>query len=477
VIHNVLDDREQLQRLTDLCKKNGRDRAVVPAFYCCSRTYFGFRDAASSGPNIEQQFTVEMFSRLTCPKCQAAKLFVAQLRHRWPALRFENHDVDQNASARTQWESLCRSSGAVPGLPTFRFAGQTIIGYQSDATTGKQLDELIERVSGFPIPSRVPPASDCSSTFHFPYLWGELASSLPRLAALQGMSLSLLVFPIQLDESLDGLPLPVDAAEEGFGVPPEDQSEEVEQSIELPWFGKIQVADLGLPLFTLAVGLIDGFNPCAMWVLVFLLSVLVNIQDRKKILLIAGTFVLVSGLAYFTFMAAWLNLFMLIGIARPVQIVLGTFAIAIGAINIKDFFAFKKGISLSIPESQKPGLYRRVRQIVNAKALSIAVVGAVSLAVVVNMIELLCTAGLPALYSQILTAQGFGMLKNYGYLGLYISAYMLDDTILLLAVVATLSRRRLQESEGRYLKLVSGVVILGLGLIMIFSPRWLHLTN
>ena len=206
-----------------------------------------------------------------------------------------------------------------------------------------------------------------------------------------------------------------------------------------------------------------------------MLSVLVNIRDRWKIIAIAGTFVVVSGLAYLAFMAAWLNLFMLIGIARPVQIALGIFAIAIGLINVKDFVAFKRGFSLSIPESSKPGLYRRVREIVNAKYLTAAIAGAIALAVVVNMIELLCTAGLPALYTQILTLQQLPPWENYAYLGLYISAYMLDDTLLLGAVVVTLSHRKLQEREGQWLKLISGLVIFVLGLVMIFRPSWLQL--
>jgi len=209
--------------------------------------------------------------------------------------------------------------------------------------------------------------------------------------------------------------------------------------------------------------------------LVFLLSVLVNIKDRKKIVLIAGTFVLVSGMAYYAFMAAWLNLFLLIGIARPVQIALGVLALLIGVVNVKDFFAFKKGVSLSIPESKKPGLYRRVRKIVEAKYLTVAIGGAIALAVVVNMVELLCTAGLPALYTQILTLQELPPWQNYAYLGIYILAYMLDDAVLVTIVVTTLSHRKLQEREGRWLKLLSGIVILALGGVMIFRPELLQL--
>jgi len=162
---------------------------------------------------------------------------------------------------------------------------------------------------------------------------------------------------------------------------------------------------------------------------------------------------------------------MLIGLDRYAQIALGCFAIVIGTINVKDFFAFGRGVSMSIPDSAKPGLYARVRKIVMAPHLWAALSGAIVLAVLVNIIELLCTAGLPALYTQILVMQEYSSFVNYLYLGLYIVAYMLDDTLLVGIVVLTLSKRKLQETQGRWLKLLSGVVILALGILMLVKPE------
>ena len=172
-------------------------------------------------------------------------------------------------------------------------------------------------------------------------------------------------------------------------------------------------------------------------------------------------------------MAAWLNVFLLVGYLRWAQITLGILAVTIGTIHVKDFFAFKKGISLSIPESARPGIYARVRKIVTAENLIGAIAGAIVLAVLVNIIELLCTAGLPAMYTEILTMRGYAAWKNYAYLGLYNVAYMLDDTVMVALVVVTLGRHKLQEREGRWLKLVSGAFILALGLVMIFKPELL----
>jgi glutaredoxin len=452
LVHDVVKERDQLAKLYELSGKAGRDKPSVPEFHCCDRMYFGFENSATSGPEIEALFTADVYTRSTCPRCAKAKKFLAQLQGRWPAIRFRILDVDSDTAARARWEALCRGGGAVPGLPTIDFAGRVIIGYQGDEITGQEIEQLIQKCSG--------------------------NSQFPTQSPNPTTGTTMLRF-LDVPPSLDSLEfdLPEEASDDEIGsediVTDSAATTEPIESIDVPWFGKLRVDELGLPLFTFLVGIVDGFNPCAMWILVFLLSVLVNIKDRRKIILIAGTFVVVSGLAYFAFMAAWLNLFLLIGIARPVQIALGILALFIGVVNVKDFFAFKKGISLSIPESQKPGLYRRVRQIVEAKYISIAIGGAIVLAVIVNTIELLCTAGLPALYTQVLTLQQLPVWQNYAYLALYIAAYMFDDTLLLVVVVVTLSHHKLQEREGRWLKLLSGVVILLLGMTMIFFPSWL----
>jgi len=238
-------------------------------------------------------------------------------------------------------------------------------------------------------------------------------------------------------------------------------------------FGDIDAGRLGLPLFTAVLGLLDGFNPCAMWVLVFVLSLLVNLKDRRKMLLIGGTFVFASGLVYFAFMAAWLNVFLLVGVSRITQAVLGAIAIVIGLINVKDFFAFGRGISIGIPESAKPGIYARVRRVLSERSTGAALGSVFVLALMVNTVELLCTSGLPAIYTQVLAASELPAWGYYGYLALYNAFYMLDDSLLLATVVITLRLTRLQERGGRILKLVSGLVMLALGLILAFRPQWL----
>lgn len=350
----------------------------------------------------ERSPDIEVFVRAGCPHCEAAKIFLDDLRRERSSLHIALYDIAADATARQRLATLASDHGITTiGVPTFLIGTEVIVGFQSADTTGD-----------------------------------EIRAKLDRNA-------------------------------------PDADSNPSAEGIETKWFGRLRVHELGLPLFTVLIGLLDGFNPCAMWVLLFLLSLLVNLHDRRKMALIAGTFVAVSGLFYFAFMAAWLNMFLLLGFSRVVQITLGSVALLVGTINIKDFFAFGTGLSLSIPESAKPGLYARTRRILQAEYLAGALAGVVILAGLVNTIELLCTAGFPAVYTQILTMQRLPTWQYYAYLGLYNLAYILDDTVMVTIAVITLSRRKLQEQAGRWLKLTSGLVMAGLGAVLLLQPEWL----
>jgi glutaredoxin len=351
---------------------------------------------------VETPPDIEVFVRVGCPHCEAAKIFLDELRREQPELRIAIYDIAENPAARQRLATLTQDRGlATVGVPTFLIGTELLVGFLSPDTTGVEIRTKLDQ-----------------------------------------------------RRDVDGVSPPV-------------------ESIKTAWFGEVRIKELGFPLFTIAIGLLDGFNPCAMWVLLFLLSLLVNLQDRWKMALIAGTFVAVSGLVYFAFMAAWLNVFLVIGLSRTVQMALGTIALFVGTINVKDFFALHRGVSLSIPESAKPGFYARVRGILQAEHLVGALLGIVILASLVNMIELLCTAGFPALYTQILTMQQLPTWQYYGYLGLYNLAYILDDSLMVTIAVVTLSRRKLQERAGRWLKLAGGMVMVALGLVLLLQPKWL----
>ena len=243
-----------------------------------------------------------------------------------------------------------------------------------------------------------------------------------------------------------------------------------DRALMLPFIGTVEPESNSLLVFTLIIAGMDSFNPCAFFVLMFLLSLMVHARSRSRMLLIGSTFVGISALIYFLFMAAWLNLFMMIGAVPTITLIAGMVAIIIGIINAKDYFLFRQGPSLSIPESAKPSLYRRMRNLLKADNISTMLLGTATLAVAANSYELLCTAGFPMVYTRLLTLSELSSLQHYAYLVLYNLIYVIPLMIIVIVFSYTLGAYKLTEQQGRFLKLLSGLMMLGLGLIMLFAP-------
>jgi thiol-disulfide isomerase/thioredoxin len=256
--------------------------------------------------------------------------------------------------------------------------------------------------------------------------------------------------------------------------PPADLPREEPKVFTLPFFGDVDPSKMSLPLFTVIIGGLDSFNPCAFFVLLFLLSLLIHARSRQKMLVIGGIFVLFSGIIYFIFMAAWLNIFMIIGQLTAITLTAGLIALATAAINIKDFFFFHKGISLSIPEQAKPRLFERMRNLLKSPSFPAMVAGTVVLAVTANAYELLCTAGFPMIYTRVLTLHKLTAAQYYLFLVLYNVVYVLPLSAIVIVITVTLGARKLTEWQGRKLKIISGLMMLSLGIVLIINPALLN---
>ena len=259
-------------------------------------------------------------------------------------------------------------------------------------------------------------------------------------------------------------------------VTSDNQQEQIQATLAgLPLIGELNAGQYSLPVLTILLAGMDAFNPCAFFVLLFLLSLMVHLDNRRRMLFIGGLFVLVSGLVYFSFMAAWLNIFMLFGEIRAVTRAAGSVALLIATINIKDYFWFKEGISLTLNESQKQSIFQRARRLLHADNMPALLVGTVLLALAANMYELLCTAGFPMVYTRILTLNDISSAHYYLFLALYNIIYVTPLLAIVLLFSLTHRVRKLSESQGRFLKLLSGSMMLGLGLLLLIAPE--HLSN
>ncbi len=231
--------------------------------------------------------------------------------------------------------------------------------------------------------------------------------------------------------------------------------------------------EVGLLPLTVMIAALDAFNPCAFFVLLFLLGMMAHARERWRMLLVGGLFVFISGLLYFLFMSAWLNLFLLVGVLRPVTIAAALVALLAAVINIKDALRPGGVVSLSISDEKKPGLFRRVRELLKMQGLPGLLFGTVVLALLANSYELLCTSGLPMVYTRILTLEELPAVSYYLYLLLYNVVYVVPLALIVLLFSFGVARGKLQAMGGRLLKLLSGLMMLGLGLLLLLAPEWL----
>jgi glutaredoxin len=380
---------------------------------------------SSSVSYAEINADLEVFVRDGCPHCAKAEAFLQTLQHEQPTLKIVIHDLAKEPAALQQLQQLAKEQGIrTVRVPAIQVRGQLIVGYSDETSSGQLIRDVLAQT---PLPVVSAQEEDDSGS-------------------------------CEADEQ--ALSCEADAVPAKATAP----------TFAINFLGhKLTLEQVGLPLFTLAMGLLDGFNPCSLWVLLLMIALLAPMNNRRRMLAIAGTFVAVEGLAYFVFMAAWLNLFLLIGLSRASEIIIALIALVAGLINLKDFWRFGWGVSLSIPDSAKPMIYSRIRAILQADNITAAMIGAVILAVLVQIVEFMCTSGFPALYTRILTLKQLDTISYYGYLLLYNLAYMFDDFIILGIGVITLSQHRLQEKEGRWLKLISGLTMVGLGIYLLVA--------
>lgn len=349
-----------------------------------------------------------------CPHCQNALPFVQALPSIHPWLQVHSLELTEHPDHVEQYINMAAMLGQqARSVPAFFWCGRMSVGYDSEFGMGQ-------------------------------FLLEQLSKCQQQLTAQNNISIH------------------------------KFRPRDAEPQISLPVIGQLDFQQFSLPTFTVILAGLDAFNPCAFFVLLFLLSLLVHAKNRSKMLLIGGIFVFFSGLLYFLFMAAWLNIFLLIGQINTMTYIAGALAVIFALINIKDYFWFKQGVSLSIPDSAKPNLFTRMRRLVSSENTIAMVLAAMGLAAFANMYEFLCTAGFPMVFTRILTLNELPPTVYYLYLLFYNIIYVVPLLLIVIVFSVTLGAKKLQEHQGRILKLLSGMMMLCLGLILLLEPNWLN---
>jgi hypothetical protein len=371
--------------------------------------------ASEQQQNRTERVRLYLFLGRGCPHCSEEIEFLKTLKQKYPTLEVKEYEVWYDKQNALLFERIIKAAGGQSvGVPGTVIGGRVFIGFNVQAARAIEDAIVFCREHG------------CPDTME---LIARQPADLPR---------------------------------------------EEPKAIALPLIGEVDPTKISLPLFTIIIGGLDSFNPCAFFVLLFLLSLLIHVRSRKKMLIIGGIFVLFSGIIYFIFMAAWLNIFLVIGQLTAITLTAGLIALATAAINIKDFFFFHKGISLVIPEQAKPMLFERMRNLLKSPSFPAMAAGTVVLAITANAYELLCTAGFPMIYTRVLTLHKLTTAQYYLFLVLYNVVYVLPLAAIVAVITVTLGVRKLTEWQGRKLKLVSGLMMLSLGMVLIINPALLN---
>ncbi len=254
---------------------------------------------------------------------------------------------------------------------------------------------------------------------------------------------------------------------------PEAGVKEPEDKIALPIIGTIKLSDYSLPSLAVILGLVDGFNPCALWVLAYLISLVITLKDKRKIWLLVGSFVFASGVLYFLFMTAWLNAFLLIGYFRPVTIVIGLVALGAGVLNVREFIKTKGAIVCEVgDEESRKKTMTRIEKVVLSPLTLATIAGIVVLAFVVNSIEFLCSAALPAIFTHVLSLSNLSTLRYYAYILLYDFFFMLT-ALIIFGSAAFAMTSSLGDRFAKYCRPLGGTILLVLGVLLLFAPHLL----
>lgn len=356
-----------------------------------------------------------------CPHCEAEEEFLNKIKKEYSTLTVRKFEIWGSAKNQEIFKEVGQKLGVgISGVPFTVIGTNYISGYYTNDTTGAEIRDYIEAclqnectdvVSEFaPVISKEDP-------------WKDAPKSLPK--------------------------------EVGF-----------------PIIGKIDLTALSLPIIAVVIGTLDGFNPCAMWVLLFLISLLLNLQNRKRRWLLGSTFIIASGLVYFFFMSAWLNILLFIGFIVWVRVAIAIFALGAGAFSLNKFRQHHTGCIVENDDKRKK-TFEKLKKITYDKNLLVALLGITALAFAVNLVELLCSAGFPAIFTQILALNKLPSIQYYLYILLYVFFFMLDDMIIFAIAMKTLESTGISTKYAKYSHLIGGLLMVTIGALLIIKPEYL----
>ena len=376
----------------------------------------------------EEKVKLYLFYGDGCPHCADEKEFLSSIEDKYPNLEIIKYEVwynVENANLLSQVQNKLHISRN--GVPTTVIGEDFFIGYTE--SMGMKIERAIEF-----------------------YLSNEHIDAVEQIIA--------------------GTYVEKEEKEEQTEFAEQEEKSDEDMSIDVPLFGKVNLKNVSLTTAAVILGLIDGFNPCAMWVLLFLISMLIGMKDKKRMWILGITFLFVSALVYLLIMLSWINIAVKITTVIWIRNLIAVFALIGAVLNIKSYFKSHDGCTV-VDDKKRKKIFSKIRKFTSAKSFLLALAGVVGLAISVNLVELACSAGLPLVFSELLVLNNVSSFMKFLYTLLYVLFFLIDDLIIFFIAMFTMKVTGISTKYNRYSHLLGGLIMLGIGLLLIFKPEWL----
>lgn len=242
-------------------------------------------------------------------------------------------------------------------------------------------------------------------------------------------------------------------------------------TFKFPLIGEIETQNLTLPLIAVVIGLIDGFNPCAMWILLFLISMLIGMKDKKRMFIIGITFLGTSAFIYFLLMLLWLDVTTILTSVVWIRCLIGLTAIVLGLYNLITSVRKKENGCNVVNDKKRNKIFFKIKKFTTEKSLFLALIGVITLAISVNIIELACSAGLPLIFTEILSLNNLPRIFEIIYIIIYVLFFLMDDLIIFIIAMLTLKVTGISTKYGKISKIVGGLILIIMGILLVFFPN------
>jgi len=376
----------------------------------------------------QEAVLVSVFTRDTCKHCQDEKAFLEDLQKEMPDIEVDYYDLSEEQNAKL-FSDITEYYDIAKGTPLTLIRGQLIPGFGTKDTTGVILQGAIKGTG---------PAQ------------------------------------LKFEEIVNG------GATVGGLVTPGSTCDEIEGCsidspllVTIPVIGTtIDVGKYSLGGLSLVLGLIDGFNPCAMWVLVMFLVMLSQIGDKKKMWQFAGLFIIAQGIMYYLILMVWFTLWDFVRLDNIITPLVGLLALGSGIYFLYKFKTFKPVCNVTSFEQQAK-IESKVTKLVNKPMTILVAIGIIGLALSVNIFEFACSVGIPQAFTKVLEINQLGWLETQSYVGLYMLMYMLDDIAVFGLAIWSFDKIGLTHKYSKWTTLIGGLLMITLGLIMLLRPEWL----